>query len=207
MNTPQTGSPSTPATVRQIDMRLEVIVIPVSDVARAKRFYEGLGWRIDADIARGDAFRIVQVTPPGSGCSVAFGTGLTDAPPGSARGLELIVSDIEAARDDLLAHGVERVYLFHGSPWSRVDGLDPERQSYRTYGAFADPDGNEWLLQEVTTRLPGHIEPGTPTFGSVGDLAAALRRAEAAYGERDANRAHWYAAYLAAEQSGDPLPA
>ena len=188
-------------------MKLEVIVIPVSDVDRARRFYEGLGWRIDTDIARGDAFRIVQVTPPGSGCSVAFGTGLTDAAAGSAGALELIVSDIEAARADLLSRGVERVELFHGSPWSRVDGLDPERQSYRTYGAFSDPDGNEWLLQEVTTRLPGRIAPGTPTFSSVSDLAAALRRAEADYGERDANRADWYAAYLAAEQTGDPLPA
>ena len=183
-------------------MKLEVVVIPVSNVDRAKQFYEDLGWRIDADIARGDAFRIVQITPPGSGCSVAFGTGVTDAAPGSARDLELIVSDIEAARDALLARGVERVELFHGSPWSRISGLDPERQSYRTYGSFSDPDGNEWVLQEVTTRLPGRMDPGQPTFSSASDLTAALRRAEVAYGERDANRAEWYAAYVVAEQAG-----
>jgi hypothetical protein len=117
---------------------------------RPKRFYERLGWRIDTDIARGDDFRIVQVTPQGSACSFAFGTGVTDAAPGSARTLELIVSDIDAARDDLLARGVERVDLFHGSPWTRISGPDLERQSYRTYGSFTDPDGNEWVLQEVT---------------------------------------------------------
>jgi hypothetical protein len=137
---------------------------------------------------------------------VAFGTGVTDAAPGSDRTLEIAVSDIEAARDTLLARGVERVELFHGSPWSRLSGLDPERQSYRTYGSFNDPDGNEWVLQEVTTRLPGRVDPGQPTFSSVSDLAAALRRAEAAYGERDANRADWYASYVVAEQTGDALP-
>jgi catechol 2,3-dioxygenase-like lactoylglutathione lyase family enzyme len=178
----------------------------VSDVDRAKQFYERLGWRIDTDIARGDDFRIVQVTPRGSACSFAFGTGVTDAAPGSARTLELIVSDIEAARDDLLARGVGRVDLFHGSPWTRISGPDPERQSYRTYGSFTDPDGNEWVLQEVTTRLPGRVEPGQPTFSSASDLAAALRRADAAYGERDANRADWYAAYLVAEQTSAQPP-
>jgi catechol 2,3-dioxygenase-like lactoylglutathione lyase family enzyme len=140
---------------RVVEMKLEVVSIPVSDVDRAKAFYEGLGWRVDADIGRGDDFRIVQMTPPGSGCSVAFGTGITSAEPGSAQTLELIVADIDVARDSLLARGVERVDVFHGSPWSRIDGPDPERQSYRTYASFADPDGNEWLLQEITTRLPG----------------------------------------------------
>jgi catechol 2,3-dioxygenase-like lactoylglutathione lyase family enzyme len=206
MSTTQEGIRDAAASIGSIDMKLEVVVIPVSDVDRAKEFYERLGWRIDIDVARGDVFRIVQVTPPGSGCSFAFGTGVTDATPGSARTLELIVSDIEAARDDLLAHGVESVEVFHGSPWARVSGLDPERQSYRTYGSFADPDGNEWVLQEVTARLPGRIDPTQPAFDSASDLAAALRRADAAYGERDANRADWYAAYVVAEQTGAPLP-
>jgi catechol 2,3-dioxygenase-like lactoylglutathione lyase family enzyme len=200
--------------VGKLDMKLEVIIIPVSDVDRAKQFYEGLGWRIDTDIARGDDFRIVQVTPPGSGCSVAFGTGLTTAAPGTAQTLELIVSDIDAVRDDLLTRGVEAVEVFHGSPWNRVSGPDPERQSYRTYGAFNDPDGNGWVLQEVTTRLPGRLDPGHTTFASASDLADALRRAEAAHGEHeqrtgehDANWPDWYAAYMAAERAGDPLPA
>src|SRR6201999_2752503 len=136
-----------------------------------------------------DAFRVVQFTPPGSGCSVSFGTGVTDAGPGPARPLELGVSDIDAAREELEAHGVEHVEIFHASPWSRVPGPDPERQSYRTYGAFTDPDGNEWVLQEVTTRLPGRIDPGQPTFSSEGDLAAALRRADAPFRRRRAPRA------------------
>ena len=200
--------------VGKLDMKLEVIIIPVSDVDRAKQFYEGLGWRVDTDVARGDEFRIVQVTPPGSGCSVAFGNGLTAAAPGTAQTLELIVSDIDAVRDDLLARGVEAVEIFHGSPWNRVSGPDPERQSYRTYGAFSDPDGNGWVLQEVTTRLPGRLDPGQTTFASASDLAAALRRAEAAHGEHeqrtgdhDANWPDWYAAYMVAERSGEPLPA
>jgi catechol 2,3-dioxygenase-like lactoylglutathione lyase family enzyme len=197
--------------VGKVDMKLEVVLIPVSDVDRAKAFYAGLGWRVDADLARGDAFRIVQLTPPGSGCSVAFGTGVSTAEPGTARTLELIVSDIDAARDDLLAHGVARVDVFHGSPWARLDGPDPERQSYRTYAAFTDPDGNEWVLQEVTTRLPGRVDPGQPTFSSARDLAGALRRAEAAYAHRtataDGSRSDWYAAYVVAEQTGAAPPA
>jgi catechol 2,3-dioxygenase-like lactoylglutathione lyase family enzyme len=195
-----------------VDMKLEVIVIPVSDVDRAREFYERIGWRLDADLARGD-FRLVQMTPPGSGCSVAFGTGLTPAAPGTSQNLELVVSDIEAARDVLVAGGVEAVVIFHGSPWSRVPGPDPERQSYRTYGAFADPDGNGWLLQEVTTRMPGRLDPGQTAYGSVKDLAAALERAAIAHhehegqsGERDANWPAWYAEYMVAERAGDPLP-
>jgi catechol 2,3-dioxygenase-like lactoylglutathione lyase family enzyme len=213
MSTTQMRESDSTTSVGKLDMRLEVISIPVADVDRAKQFYERLGWRIDADIARGDDFRLVQVTPPGSGCSVAFGKGVTTAAPGTAQTLELIVSDIDAARDDLLARGVEAVEVFHGSPWSRVSGPDPERQSYRTYGAFTDPDGNGWVLQEVTTRLPGRLDPGETTFSSASELAAAFRRAEAAHGEheqrtgeRDANWPDWYAAYMAAEQTGESLP-
>jgi catechol 2,3-dioxygenase-like lactoylglutathione lyase family enzyme len=209
MSTPVMSERDPAASVGNVDMKLEVVTIPVSDVDRAKAFYERLGWRIDADIARGDAFRLVQVTPPGSGCSIAFGTGVSTAEPGSARTLELIVADIDAARDQLLARGVESVDVFHGSPWARMAGPDPERQSYRTYAVFADPDGNEWLLQEVTTRLPGRLDPGQTTFSSTGDLAAALRRAGAAYsahGTRDANWPDWFAAYAVAEQTGAALP-
>jgi catechol 2,3-dioxygenase-like lactoylglutathione lyase family enzyme len=199
-----------------LDMKLEVVGIPVSDVDRAKAFYAGLGWRLDADISMGDDFRIVQFTPPGSGCSIGFGKGVTAIAPGSGQVLELIVSDIEAAREELLGNGVEAVEVFHGSPFNpaaRIAGPDPERQSYRTYGSFADPDGNQWLLQEVTTRLPGRIQPGETRFSSESDLAMAMRRAEAAHGEherrtgeRDADWPAWYAAYMIAEQTGSPLP-
>jgi catechol 2,3-dioxygenase-like lactoylglutathione lyase family enzyme len=212
MSTAEMRASDATTRVDRIDMKLEVIVIPVSDVDRAKQFYAALGWRVDTDIARGE-FRIVQVTPPGSGCSVAFGHGVTDAAPGSARTLELIVSDIDAARDDLLAHGVGSVDIFHGSPWTRASGPDPERQSYRTYGAFHDPDGNEWILQEITTRMPGRIEPGETRYSSANDLASALRRAEAAHGEHerrtgehDADWPSWYAAFMIAEQTGEEPP-
>jgi catechol 2,3-dioxygenase-like lactoylglutathione lyase family enzyme len=198
-----------------VDFKLEVVAIPVSDVERSKEFYTRIGWRLDADFVIGD-FHIVQVTPPGSGCSVAFGTGVSAAAPGSARGLELIVSDIEAARDELVARGVEPVEIFHGSPFDksrRISGPDPERASYKTYGSFADPDGNEWLLQEVTTRLPGRIDTGITSFVSAGDLKAALVRAAAAHGEHekrtgeaDADWPTWYSAFMVAEQSGAELP-
>jgi catechol 2,3-dioxygenase-like lactoylglutathione lyase family enzyme len=140
--------------VGTIDMKLEVVTLPVSDVDRAKRFYQSLGWRMDADIVAGDAFRVVQLTPPHSGCSISFGKGLTTAEPGSVQRLELVVDDIEAAREDLIRRGVEVGELFHldGGP---VPGPDPQRRSYQTYATFSDPDGNGWLLQEVTTRLPG----------------------------------------------------
>jgi len=131
-------------------MKLEVVVIPVSDVDRAKAFYAGLGWRIDADLAGDDGVHVVQLTPPGSGCSVAFGTGVSRAEPGTAGPFELVVEDIDTARVALLARGVERVDVFHGAPWARLEGPDPERRNYQTYGAFVDPDGNEWLLQEVS---------------------------------------------------------
>ena len=137
-----------------IDMKLEVITLPVSDVDRAMRFYQTLGWRLDADIMFSESVRGVQLTPPRSQCSISFGTGLTHAEPGSAERLELIVNDIEAARTDLVRRGVEVSQLFHLGKGGRVPGPDPQRRSYFTYASFNDPDGNGWLLQEVTTRLP-----------------------------------------------------
>ena len=209
-----------------VDMKLEIVVLGVSDVDRAKAFYENLGWRLDADFAHGDDWRVLQFTPPGSGCSVIFGKNVTAAAPGSAQGLYLIVSDIEAARDELLHRGVEVSEVFHDAtgvydgpdePYlfgrRRVSGADPEHRSYRSYASFRDPDGNGWLFQEVTTRLPGRIDSTTTNFASASDLASALRRAEAAHGEhekrtgqRDANWPDWYAEYMAAEQSGKELP-
>jgi catechol 2,3-dioxygenase-like lactoylglutathione lyase family enzyme len=216
MSTTEVHASDASTLVGKLDMKLEVVGISVSDVDRAKAFYAGLGWRLDADISMGDNFRIVQFTPPGSGCSVSFGKGVTAIAPGSGQVLELIVSDIEATREELLSNGVEAVEVFHGSPFdpaARIPGPDPERQSYRTYGSFADPDGNQWLLQEVTTRLPGRIQPGETRFSSESDLAMAMRRAEAAHGEherrtgeRDADWPAWYAAYMIAEQTGSPLP-
>jgi catechol 2,3-dioxygenase-like lactoylglutathione lyase family enzyme len=200
------------AGVARIDMKLEVVVIPVSDVDRAKEFYERIGWRLDADRSTGEDFRLVQFTPPGSWCSVHFGKNLVSAAPGSAKGF-LIVSDIEVARDQLVAAGVKVGEFFHDGPEGRGSGLDPERRSYRSRALFSDPDGNGWQLQEVTTRLPGRVEPGAISFSSASDLASALRRAAAAHGEhekrigeRDPNWPDWYAAYLVAEQSGNELP-
>jgi catechol 2,3-dioxygenase-like lactoylglutathione lyase family enzyme len=204
---------TTPA--RTVDMKLEVVVIPVSDVERAKRFYGGLDWRLDADFAVGDEFRVVQFTPPGSPCSIHFGTGVTPAVPGSARGLFLIVSDIEAARAALVGHGVDVSEVFHraGPGKPPVSGPDPQRRSYSSFASFSDPDGNSWLLQEITARLPGRVDADDTTFTSSTELAKALRRAEAAHGEhekrtgqRDANWPDWYAEYIVAEQAGKPLP-
>jgi catechol 2,3-dioxygenase-like lactoylglutathione lyase family enzyme len=213
--------------VQRIDMKLEIVVIPVSDVDRAKRFYSNLGWRLDADFADGDDFRVMQFTPPGSGCSVIFGKNVTEAAPGSAQGLYLIVSDIEAARADLLSRGVKTSEVFHDAggvhagkdePYLfgrlRVGGLDPEHRSYRSFVSFNDPDGNGWLLQEVTTRLPGRIDAAETAFASVADLASAMRRAAAAHGEHekrlggrhDENWPDWYAEYMVAEQAGKELP-
>ncbi len=217
---------TTNANAARVDMKLEVVIIPVSDVDRAKEFYARLGWRLDADFAHDDDWRGIQLTPPGSGCSVIFGKNVTAAAPGSAQGLYLIVSDIEAARNELLRRGVEVSEVFHGGgtvyagpdePYLfgrvRVSGPDPGHGSYRSFASFRDPDGNGWLLQEVTSRLPGRIDSATTTFASVDDLASALRRAEAAHGEhekrtgqRDANWPDWYAAYMVAEQSGEMLP-
>jgi catechol 2,3-dioxygenase-like lactoylglutathione lyase family enzyme len=199
---------------RRVDMKLEVVVIPVSDVDRAKRFYSNLGWRLDADFVRGDAFRGLQFTPPGSSCSIHFGTGDTSAVPGSARGLYLVVSDIEAARAELVARGVDVSELFHRAPGEApLSGLDPTRRSYASYATFSDPDGNEWLLQEVTVRLPGRVDADHTTFTSSTELATALRRAAAAHGEhekrtgqRDADWPNWYAEYIVREQAGKELP-
>jgi catechol 2,3-dioxygenase-like lactoylglutathione lyase family enzyme len=199
---------------RTVDMKLEVVVIPVSDVDRAKRFYGSLGWRLDADFDKGDAFRGVQFTPPGSSCSIHFGRGITAAVPGSAQGLFLIVSDIEAARADLVARKVEVSEVFHRAVGEApASGPDPARRSYTSYATFRDPDGNSWLLQEVTARFPGRVDAADTTFTSPTELAGALRRAEAAHGEhekrtgrRDADWPGWYAAYMVAEQAGKPLP-
>ena len=205
---------------RTLDMKLEVVVIPVSDVDRAKNFYAGLGWRLDADFATGDDFRVIQLTPPGSPCSIIFGKGLTLAVPGSAQGLHLIVSDVVAARAELVGRGVDVSEVFHdargvfhrGGREGRVSGPDPERRSYASFASFSDPDGNGWLFQEITERLPGRVEDDT-TFTSSRDLAAALRRAAAAHGEHekrlggpDANWPDWYADYIVQEQAGKPLP-
>jgi catechol 2,3-dioxygenase-like lactoylglutathione lyase family enzyme len=209
--------------VARVDLKFEAVVIPVSDVDRAKEFYKSLGWRLDADFRFDNGFRIVQFTPPGSGCSVQFGTNITTAVPGSARGLYLVASDIEAARNELAAHAVEVSDVFHaGTPGAqfqpdgtggRVRGPSPDHATYSSFATFSDPDGNGWLLQEVTTRLPGRIDPAAISFGSAGDLASALRRSEAAHGQhekrtgqRDANWSDWYAAYMVAEQAGTELP-
>jgi catechol 2,3-dioxygenase-like lactoylglutathione lyase family enzyme len=201
--------------VARVDMKFEVTLIPVSDVDRAKEFYTRLGWRLDDDIVNGNDFRVVQFTPPGSGSSISFGKGVTAAAPGSFRG-GLIVSDIEAAHKEFVARGINVSEVFHGSPFSpagRISGPDPERQSYRSYIAFEDPDGNAWIVQEVTRRLPGRIDSATTTFASTNDLASAMRRAEVAHGEhekrnglRDANWPSWYAEYMVAEQAGTDLP-
>ncbi len=200
------------AAAARIDLKLEVTLIPVSDVDRAKEFYTRLGWRLDSDDAMGNDFRIVQLTPPGSSCSITFGKGITAAAPGSLRGA-LIVSDIEAAHQEFVARGINVSEVFHGSPFSRISGRHPERQSYGSFVAFEDPDGNEWIIQEVTHRLPGRIDPAKTTFASANDLASAMRRAAAAYsglekrnGLGDANWPAWYAAYIAAEQAGTELP-
>jgi catechol 2,3-dioxygenase-like lactoylglutathione lyase family enzyme len=222
----QASDAASEASVAKVDMKLEIVVIPVSDVDRAKEFYARLGWRLDADYDNSKDFRVIQFTPPGSGCSVIFGQNVTGAAPGSAQGLYLIVDDIEAARKNLLGQGVEVSEVFHGAtdvysgpdePYLfgriRVNGPDPEHRSYRSFASFKDPDGNGWLFQEITTRLPGRIDDTATTFASANHLASAFRRAEAAHGEhekrtgqRDANWADWYAAYMVAEQSGKELP-
>lgn len=218
MSSPQARGAARADTSRAstVDMKLEVVAIPVADVERAKRFYADLGWRLDADFIVGDAFRGVQFTPPGSPCSIHFGLGITTAKPGSAHGLYLAVSDIEAARADLIDRGVDVSEIFHhaapGNP--AVPGPHPERLSYASFASFTDPDGNTWSLQEITSRLPGRAATDGMTFASSSELASALRRAESAHaeherrtGERDANWPAWYADYLAREQAGQPQPA
>ena len=222
----RSGTTTESSRARTVDMKLEVVVIPVSDVDRAKRFYGSLGWRLDADFT-GDDWRVIQFTPSGSGCSVIFGKNVTAAAPGSAQGLYLIVSDIAAARDELLGRGVEISEVFHDAagvyagpdePYlfgrRRIGGQDPEHRSYRSFASFRDPDGNGWLFQEITARLPGRIDAANTTFTSSTELAAALRRASGAHGEHekrtggqyDANWPDWYAEYIVQEQAGKPLP-
>jgi catechol 2,3-dioxygenase-like lactoylglutathione lyase family enzyme len=212
---------------RGVDVKLEIVIIPVSDVDRAKRFYGSLGWRLDADYTSEDGYlRRVHFTPPGSGCSVMFGKNITAAQPGSAQGLYLVVSDIEAARHELADHGVKISEVFHGAsdtyagsdePYLfgrvRISSADPERGSYRSFASFNDPDGNGWLLQEVTQRRPGRVDTDVATFTTSRELAAALRRAAAAHGEhekqnggqRDEHWPDWYAQYLMHEQTGKNL--
>ena len=197
-----------------MDLRLEVVVLPVSDVDRAKAFYTGLGWRLDADFATGPDFRVIQVTPPGSACSVIFGLGVTDAAPGSAEGMQLVTDDIEGARAELAGLGVPVSEVFHdtggvfhhGGTAARASGAAQERQSYGSFVSFADPDGNSWFVQEVTTRLPGRVTAAT--YDSAGDLAEALRRAEAAHGKYEEETGHadpdwpdWYAQYMVRERA------
>jgi catechol 2,3-dioxygenase-like lactoylglutathione lyase family enzyme len=198
------------ARVAAVDMKLEVVVIPVSDVERATKFYTQLGWRQDVTPPGSG---VVQFTPHGSACSVQFGNRLTTAVPGSVQRTYLIVSDIEAARDAIIAAGVEVGKIFHFGPDGPVGGPDPEHGSYRSLATFSDPDGNTWLLQEITTRLPGRVDADATTFGSASDLASALRRAETAHGEhekrtgkRDENWPDWYAEYMVREKSGGELP-
>jgi catechol 2,3-dioxygenase-like lactoylglutathione lyase family enzyme len=193
--------------VPDIDMKLEVVVIPVSDVDRAKEFYGRLGWRLDVTPPT-----VVQFTPHGSACSVQFGATLTSAAPGSAKEY-LVVSDIEATRNALVAAGVEVSDFFHLGPQGPVPGLDPERRSYFSRASFSDPDGNTWLLQEITSRLPGRVDSATTSYGSASDLAAAMRRAAAAHGEHekrtgeaDANWPDWYAEFMVSEQAGTEPP-
>jgi catechol 2,3-dioxygenase-like lactoylglutathione lyase family enzyme len=225
MSTTEDGSSeaSGAANVKNVDLKFEVVVIPVSDADRAKEFYGRLGWRLDADFPFDNGFRVVQFTPPGSGCSIQFGTNITSATPGSARGLYLIATDIEAARTELAARGAEVGEVFHaGTPGAqfqpdgtsgRVSGPAPDHASYSSSATFSDPDGNGWLLQNVTTRLPGRIDAVETAFASTADLASALRRAAAAHGEHekrigaaDPNWPDWYADYMVREQAGTELP-
>jgi catechol 2,3-dioxygenase-like lactoylglutathione lyase family enzyme len=206
--------------VKNVDLKLEVVVLPVSDVDRAKAFYGGLGWRLDADFSFDNGFRVVQYTPPGSGASIQFGTDMTSGAPGSVQNLYLIVSDIEAARDALVGQGAQVSDVFHpGAPGAQfladtsgyLGGRAPV--SYGSFATFSDPDGNSWLLQEITSRLPGRVDSAATSFGSASDLASAMRRASVAHGEHekrigeaDPNWPDWYAEYMVAEQAGTELP-
>jgi catechol 2,3-dioxygenase-like lactoylglutathione lyase family enzyme len=209
--------------VNQVDLKLEVVVIPVTDVEHSKTFYSSLGWRLDADFGFDNGFRVVQFTPPGSSASVQFGTNITNAAPGSAQGLYLVVANVEAARDELAARGADVSEVFHpiapgaqfepATSSARVAGTDEQHSSYGSFATMRDPDGNTWLLQEVTTRLPGRIEVTKTSYASIADLAGAMRRASVALGEHearlgaaDANWPDWYATYMVAEQAGTALP-
>jgi catechol 2,3-dioxygenase-like lactoylglutathione lyase family enzyme len=223
MSATEEGTRSRDASVGRVDMKFEVQVIPVSDVDRSKQYYLQAGWRLDEDVAPMDGLRIVQFTPPGSGTSVDFGQGLTTAAPGAAQGA-LTVSDIEAAREELVSRGIEVSDIWHGPPFpveARQPGIDPERASYGSFFSFNDPDDNLWLVQEVTTRRPGRMNATETGYVSAADLESALRRAEAAHrehekrtgrshlfhrAEQDTNWLDWYAAYMVAEQAGTDLP-
>jgi catechol 2,3-dioxygenase-like lactoylglutathione lyase family enzyme len=217
-----TGVARAPKTAR-VPLKLEVVIIPVSDVDRSKMFYAKLGWRLDADFAFDNGFRVVQFTPPGSACSIQFGSKITSASPGSAQSLYLIVSDIGAAREELAARGVDVSEVFHptapGAQFqsngasARINGPAPNHATYSSFATFRDPDGNSWLLQEITQRLPGRIDSGVTSYGSASDLIAALIRAATAHGEHekrigaaDPEWPVWYAAYMTAEQAGTELP-
>jgi catechol 2,3-dioxygenase-like lactoylglutathione lyase family enzyme len=222
MSTTEVHGDETGAGVTTGDLKLEVMVIPVSDVDRSKAFYASLGWRLDADFAFDNGFRVVQLTPPGSPASIQFGTGMTPAAPGSAQNMYLVVSDIESARAGLAAAGVEVTEVFHpASPGDQfkpdasghLGGAAADHATYSSFATFSDPDGNGWLLQEITMRLPGRVDASETSFASVADLANAMRRAEAAHGvheqrtgERDENWPEWYATYMIAEQAGTELP-
>jgi len=212
---------TTNATGRDMgDLKLEVVVIPVSDVDRAKAFYEGLGWRLDADFADDHGFRIVQLTPQGSACSIQFGSKVTSAPVGSATNMYLVVPDVQASRDAIAALGVAVSEVFHeGSlgdrfdPDARVAGAAPDDATYGSFASFSDPDGNTWLLQQITTRLPGRVDPAATSFASAGELSKALQRAADAHGEHEARIGRedpdwpdWYAEYMVREQAGEELP-
>jgi catechol 2,3-dioxygenase-like lactoylglutathione lyase family enzyme len=214
MSTTELHDQSGDAKVGQVDMKLEVEVIAVSDVDRSKAFYERLGWRLDDDAAPLDGLRIVQFTPPGSGTSVDFGLGLTAAAPGSAVS-GMTVSDIEAAHAELAGRGIEVSDIWHGPPFpveARQPGPDPERASYGSFFSLTDPDGNTWLVQEVTPRLPGRMNATETGYVSAADLESALRRAKAAHSEHEQRTGQtddwptWYAAYMVAEQAGTDLP-
>ncbi|WP_168793493.1 VOC family protein [Paraburkholderia aromaticivorans] len=209
-------------TAQTVDMKLEIVVIPVSDVDRAKQFYVRLGWRLDVDIAKDDQFRVVHFTPPGSQCSILFGKGVTTEEPGSVQGLHLIVSDITRAHAELVERGIDVSEVFHDAGGlfhrageeGRVSGPQPARSSYGSFASFSDPDGNGWVFQEVTTRLPGRVDARATTFTSATELAGALRRAAAAHGEyeklsgqHDENWPDWYAGHIVAEQAGTQSPA
>jgi catechol 2,3-dioxygenase-like lactoylglutathione lyase family enzyme len=207
--------------IAQMDMKLEVVIIPVSDVDRAVQFYRSLDWRLDADISAEATFRVVQLTPPGSPTAIIFGTGVTTQAPGSAEGLHLVVDDIDAASKELLRQGVDVSEIFHDAGGlfhhagteGRLPGPDPDRQSYGSFLSFSDPDGNGWVLQEITTRLPGRVDPAATDFTSARDLANALRRAATAHGQHetrsgteDPDWPDWYADYMVREQDGRELP-
>jgi catechol 2,3-dioxygenase-like lactoylglutathione lyase family enzyme len=213
----------TAATPKNADLKLEVVVIPVSDVERSKAYYANLGWRLDADFAFDNGFRVVQFTPPGSGTSVQFGTKISTAAPGSAQGLYLVVSDVSAARGELAGRGADISEVFHPSAPggqfeaagrdARTAGMEEHHSSYGSFATLRDPDGNTWLLQEVTTRLPGRVDDDRTSYASVADLAEAMRRASVAHGRHEARIGQadedwpdWYAAYMVAEQAGTQLP-